>query len=100
MPLETRIARLVRDYGHAPKDEFFEIMKKIGKKLGGQHLKSAHERLLADDMGAVMEILLTYYDKAYRQSIEKRSARLRASFSWSRGEASGLAERLVNHIGT
>ena len=99
VPLETRIARLVRDYGHAPKNEFFEIMKKIGKKLGGQHLKSAHERLLADDMGAVMEILLTYYDKAYRQSIEKRSARQLASFAWSGEEASGLAERLVNQIG-
>ncbi|MFN5170285.1 MAG: tRNA 2-selenouridine(34) synthase MnmH [Cyclobacteriaceae bacterium] len=92
--LEARVARLVRDYGQAPKEEFGEIMKKIRKKLGGQYLKAAEERLLADDMTTVMEILLTYYDKAYRQSIEKRKDRLRASITWSGDEASTLAREL------
>jgi tRNA 2-selenouridine synthase len=100
VPLDVRIARLVRDYGHAPKPEFSEIMKKIGKKLGGQHLKAAEERLTADDLPAVMEILLTYYDKAYRQSIEKRHDRLTGSIVWSGSGFSGLAGCLVNHIGT
>jgi len=46
-------------------------MGKVVTKLGGQHFKTAKEKLLQGDMVSTIEILLTYYDKAYLNSIEK-----------------------------
>jgi len=66
---DVRVKRLVEEYGKADKDEFLAIMSKIVKRLGGQHFNTAKQKLLEDDMQAVMQVLLTYYDKAYLHSI-------------------------------
>lgn len=79
---DVRIQRLVAEYGPADRDEFLAIMSKIVKKLGGQHFNSAKEKLLQGDMASVIDILLTYYDKAYLQSIEKRKGRIRNIVVW------------------
>ncbi|MCU0418916.1 MAG: tRNA 2-selenouridine(34) synthase MnmH [Cyclobacteriaceae bacterium] len=80
---EKRIERLVRDYGQADKTEFLTTMAKIIKRLGGQHFAAAREHLLAGNMPAVMERLLTYYDKAYHASIAKRQDRVILTASWN-----------------
>lgn len=78
----TRVGRLVKEYGHADREEFLASMVKITKKLGGQHFKSAKEKLELDDMAGVIEILLTYYDKAYLGSLEKRKPELVGEITW------------------
>jgi tRNA 2-selenouridine synthase len=91
----VRINRLVNEYGPADREEFLAIMGKITKKLGGQHYNAAREKLAAGDMAAVIDILLTYYDKAYLNSIEKRKQRLSFALPWSGKDPAGYASELI-----
>jgi len=51
-------------------------------------------------MHAVIEILLTYYDKAYLASIDKKKARVKAAIPWDGDNAVAYAERLINYLET
>jgi tRNA 2-selenouridine synthase len=93
---DVRINRLVDEYGSADKQLFLEAMKGITKRLGGQHFKAAKEKLLENDMPAVMDILLTYYDKAYRNGLDKKTNRTKATFTWSGTDKNGLIKKLVD----
>lgn len=79
----ARIERLVSEYGDADKEEFLKAMERITKRLGGQHFKAAKEKLLQGDMAATIEILLTYYDKAYLNGLEKKQNRIKEKVEWS-----------------
>ncbi len=92
-----RVERLVHEYGPADRNEFLGIMRKIVKKLGGQNLKIAEERLAAGDMHTTIDILLTYYDKAYLGSIEKRKDRIRSVVSWNGTEPLAYAKELISY---
>jgi len=92
---DIRINRLVEEYGSADKQQFLEAMKGITKRLGGQHFKTAKEKLLENDMPAVMDILLTYYDKAYRNGLDKKINRTKATFAWNGTDRNGLIKKLV-----
>lgn len=96
---DTRINRLVNEYGHADKQLFLEAMKGITKRLGGQHFKAAKEKLFENDMPAVMDILLTYYDKAYRNGLDKKSSRTQAAFSWNGTDKHELIKKLISFSG-
>jgi tRNA 2-selenouridine synthase len=93
---EDRIKRLVNEYGHAPKDQFLAGMEKIVKKLGGQHFNAAKIKLLEDDMPSTIEILLTYYDKAYANGMSKKQNRIAERTSWNGVGADVLAEHLIS----
>ncbi|MCW5912266.1 MAG: tRNA 2-selenouridine(34) synthase MnmH [Cyclobacteriaceae bacterium] len=93
---EVRIKRLVEEYGKADKDEFLAIMHKIVKRLGGQHFNLAKEKLQQGDMPAVIQVLLTYYDKAYLHGIDKRKDRIKKVVEWD----GGSVERVVKELTT
>lgn len=92
---DVRIQRLVDEYGPADRDEFLEAMTKITKKLGGQHFKAAKEKLEQNQMPEVMEILLTYYDKAYTSSMQRRNPENRGAIDWDGRSADRAAEDLI-----
>jgi tRNA 2-selenouridine synthase len=92
---EVRIQRLVNEYGPADRDTFLEIMGKITKKLGGQHFKEARQKLLQGDMAATIDILLTYYDKAYLESINKRREKLQLVLPWDGKNPDQFASQLI-----
>lgn len=98
VPKEVRIQRLVNEYGPADRDEFLEIMGKIIKRLGGQHYNEARERLLQGDMSSTINILLTYYDKAYMQSIEKRKEKVCLTLKWDGKNVDEFAQSTVSQI--
>ena len=70
-------------------------MAKVSKKLGGQHFLAAKDKLLQNDMPAVMEILLTYYDKAYLGSIEKRKEQLQLAIPWDGKNLKSFVANLI-----
>jgi tRNA 2-selenouridine synthase len=94
VPKQVRVQRLVNEYGTADREEFLSIMQKITKRLGGQHFNAAREKLLAEDMAGTIEILLTYYDKAYLKSIEKRKDLLRYTIEWDGLDSFRFAEEM------
>lgn len=91
----TRVKRLVHEYGHADHEQFLDAMTRITKKLGGQHFKSAKEKLEQGDMSTVMEILLTYYDKAYLGSLEKRKPDTLGEIDWDGTDPGIAAKQLI-----
>ncbi len=93
---EIRVQRLVNEYGPADRDEFLQIMGKVVTKLGGQHYKAAKEKLLQGDIATTIEILLTYYDKAYLNSIEKRKQRVEATLNWNGKNPNDFALELMS----
>ncbi len=95
VPKEIRIQRLVNEYGPADRQEFLAIMQKITKKLGGQNFNEARDKLLEGDMTTVIDILLTYYDKAYLRSIKNRESQLSLSKEWNGQQIEQYAVDLI-----
>ena len=91
-----RIERLVREYGHADKQAFLDAMQNIVKKLGGQNFKEAKLRLLEDDMASTIEILLSYYDKAYRTGLTNKEHRVKSQVTWDGKDAATGARDLID----
>lgn len=96
---DIRINRLVNEYGAADKQLFLEAMTGITKRLGPQHFKAAKEKLAEHDMAAVMDILLTYYDKAYRNGLDKKISRTKAAISWNGKDNAEVVKKLISFTG-
>jgi tRNA 2-selenouridine synthase len=92
----TRINRLVSEYGHADTTQFLEAMAKLTKRLGGQHFNAAKQKLEQGDMASVIEILLTYYDKAYLNGLEKKQSRLKHTIFWDGTDAHTPTSTLIS----
>ena len=92
---EVRVKRLVSEYGPADREEFLNIMGKIAKKLGGQNYNTAKEKLLAGDIESTIDILLSYYDKTYLGSMDKRKEQMRLTLPWDGMDATGYANQLI-----
>jgi len=92
----VRIQRLVHEYGPADPEEFLQTMGKIVKKLGGQHYNVAKEKLQQGDWAATIDILLTYYDKAYLNCFDKKRSRIVGSLEWDGVDAQAFAALLAN----
>lgn len=90
-----RVERLVQEYGNANPEEFLQSMERITTKLGGQHFKAAKEKLLQGDMHTTIDILLTYYDKAYRSGLEKKKARIKSMFAWNGKNLNSFVQNLL-----
>ena len=95
---QVRIERLVNEYGPADREEFLQIMTKVSKKLGGQNFLAAKEKLLQNDMHSVIDLLLTYYDKAYLTSMDKRKPQLKQTISWDGKEMSVFVRQLISSL--
>jgi tRNA 2-selenouridine synthase len=95
MDKSERINRLVSEYGPADRTEFLGAMEKITKKLGGQNFILAKELLLQGDMHRTIEILLTYYDKNYGASLEKKKKQIVANVPWSGQTLSEIVPELI-----
>lgn len=72
LPMQERINYLVKEYGVFSKEELIDATKRIGKRLGGQHVKRAIEALEDGDHKTAFEICLVYYDKTYNYGEEQR----------------------------
>jgi tRNA 2-selenouridine synthase len=72
VPFEKRLEYLVETYGKLDAAELGDAIKRIEKKLGGLETKTALEFLQQKNIADCFSILLKYYDKLYRKSLEKR----------------------------
>ncbi len=69
---ETRLDRLMRDYGCYSVDLLSASIKKIEKRLGYDKCKLALEACENGDIRSAAQISLLYYDKAYGSQLETR----------------------------
>ncbi len=71
IPFEERLNYIVQDYGKFDKEKLINAIIRIQKRLGGLDTKRAVQALLEDDIHSCFRILLTYYDKQYKQYAEQ-----------------------------
>ena len=74
VPFEDRLAYITAEYGKQKKKILKDAILRIQKRLGGLETKKALQFLMNDSISESFGILLTYYDKCYLKSLEKRSA--------------------------
>lgn len=94
----ARVQRLVNEYGQFEPQMLQEAIVKISKRLGGQHAKRALEALQENRLDEVAVILLTYYDKAYEQGIEKRKELVQYQAVYDNFEAERITDDLLKHL--
>jgi tRNA 2-selenouridine synthase len=71
--LPARARFLLKEYGHFDQSELAASVAKLRKRLGGDRCDTAMELLEANDLQALTELLLEYYDKSYYHAQAKRS---------------------------
>lgn len=72
-PLAERINYLVNTYGNFEKHGVINAVKKITKRLGGQHAKAALENYETGNLAESTRIVLVYYDKTYDYGLSTRN---------------------------
>ena len=72
LSLEARVNYLAEEYGRFSKEELITATQRIGKKLGGQHVKRAVEAIEEGDLKTACEITLVYYDRSYEYGLSQR----------------------------
>ena len=99
--LDSRLDRLVVQYAAFPPEELAEAFERIGKRLGGQHLKAALEALDNQDYKTAARIALQYYDKAYRYHTEnKRAGNTLILLSVGDAPPEQIAQQLIEYVET
>lgn len=90
--VETRIGRILEEYGSFPVENLIEQTQKLRKRLGGQHEQAAVEALENGDFRKWVEILLVYYDKSYTHFLEKNTIlSQKLDWDWNQKESSLLS---------
>lgn len=70
--IETRMPRLMEDYGRFDPQLLKESLQRISKRLGGEQAAEAISAVENGNVQKAIEIVLVYYDKAYRYGLSKR----------------------------
>jgi tRNA 2-selenouridine synthase len=70
LPKEKRARRLMVEYAPFDQGLIEEAVRRISKRLGGQHTKSALQFLEERNFYDLAMIVLTYYDKSYRKGLQ------------------------------
>jgi tRNA 2-selenouridine synthase len=90
--LETRIDRILHEYGSFPVENLIEQTQKLRKRLGGQHEQAAVEALQQGDFRKWVELLLVYYDKSYTHFLEKNAKQSqKLNWNWNQKQPSLLS---------
>jgi len=73
IPFEYRLQYIVVNYGIYEKDKLVQAIIRIQKRLGGLETKNSIGFLIEGNITECFRILLNYYDKQYRKSLENRN---------------------------
>lgn len=69
---DKRLPGLVKEYSQYPPDQLIRSILMISKRLGGENTRDAVNAVSEGDLHKAVEIVLKYYDKAYRFGISRK----------------------------
>jgi tRNA 2-selenouridine synthase len=72
VPFDTRVQRLMAEYGHFDKEVLLSVISHISRRMGGDQAKLASDALVNGDLQQAVEIVLRYYERTYQYSLEQR----------------------------
>ncbi|MFM9983984.1 MAG: tRNA 2-selenouridine(34) synthase MnmH, partial [Flavobacteriales bacterium] len=70
---DIRKQRILNEYGIFPKEQLAERTSQLQKRLGGDRMQLALEKLDAGDLHGWLDILMPYYDKMYTYGLDLRN---------------------------
>lgn len=89
---DTRIQRILLEYGTFPVEDLKSQTQKLRKRLGGQHEQAAILALEEGNLKHWVELLLVYYDKSYTHFLEKHKIEAQVlNWDWNQKESSLLS---------
>jgi tRNA 2-selenouridine synthase len=91
----TRVERLLSEYANFDEKHLENCILRIGKRLGGQNVKSAIESLKNGDLRNVADITLAYYDKSYSFGLNQRDKDSVHSIQFDSDDPEKNAKRLI-----
>lgn len=95
VPIEVRIERLLKEYGHFKNEELVACLEKITKRMGGQNVKAARKAFAAGNPEIATGIALDYYDRAYSLSSSKKGFSKKHLVPFDDFDCQKIAEELV-----
>jgi tRNA 2-selenouridine synthase len=72
IPFDSRVKRLSEEYGNFGITELIALIRKIGRRMGGDKANAAIKDLEHGNLTGAVSAVLTYYDKAYMFGLSKR----------------------------
>lgn len=90
VPKELRIQKLAEEYCRTEPALLEAAILRIKKRLGGLDTKKALEAIHSGDMEKMVDIALTYYDKAYSYDLAKKQQVLRLPLESLNSEENAL----------
>lgn len=97
LPWEKRIVFLVKEYGKIPKNKLIQAIQGIAKKLGKNRTDQAIQSVEMDDLTQAVEIILSYYDRAYSKGIQKKQDFVLGPLLVNDENMEETAEKLINY---
>ncbi|MCB2197425.1 MAG: tRNA 2-selenouridine(34) synthase MnmH [Bacteroidetes bacterium] len=91
----VRIERLLSEYANFDEQHLENCILRIGKRLGGQNVKSAIESLKNGDLRNVADITLAYYDKSYSFGLNQRDKDSVHSIQFDSDDPEKNAKKLI-----
>ena len=98
VPLEIRVKRLVREYGHFEQDQLISAINRIAKKLGGLQVNLAIDSIMNHQLEVATEILLSYYDKAYLKGLFVREPETIHNLACKTENPEEMADLLIRFV--
>jgi tRNA 2-selenouridine synthase len=97
--IETRMKRIMNDYGKYGSDILAENTMKLTKRLGDQRARKAIEALLNNDKKTWMEETLFYYDRTYDYGMSQRKPEKIFSVEVKAGDTMDLvSDRVLAYV--
>lgn len=98
LPSIIRVERLMKEYAHFETGLLKEAILHIKMEMGTQQCKWALEALEERDFRKLTEILLAYYDKTYRHSMEKRPVKPSAEILLDSADMALNTNKILNYL--
>lgn len=98
VPLAERVQFLIDIYGNYPPEQLIGAVKKITKRLGGQHAKAAIEFFEKGDLVSATTIALAYYDKTYAYGLSQRTHQEIHTIEMPRIDPEFNAQQLIQFV--
>lgn len=95
MGKELRIRNLVKNYGQVDKSYLIRATQAISKKLGRLETEMALGHIESQEPEAAASVLLEYYDRQYRKSIERKKKQVILTLEADHTDPELIADQLL-----
>jgi tRNA 2-selenouridine synthase len=98
IPFEIRVKRLSEEYGNFASGDLAELIRKIGRRMGGDQANKAIHALEQGNIIEAVSIVLYYYDNSYKYGLSKRAKNKLYPIEVESDDLQSVANRIRNVI--